>query len=177
MGIAARDDFRVPDAGAFGDYIRAGGGAYVFSGVGSDRIEEAAALNTMIGDFGILFDSGCGPGNGCYNGVNGVAVDPAAHPIFEGITTLLSGNGQYMEVTTGQVVAAVNGSAVYAVAEVMPCNPADLASPFGLLDLADITTFVAAFLAMSPTADLVPDDLFDLADINAFVLAFVGGCP
>ncbi len=108
--------------------------------------------------------------------MNGVAVDPAAHPIFEGISTLLSGNGQFMAVTTGQVVAAVNGAAVYAVAEVMPCNPAGLAPPYGLLDLDDINAFVAAFLAMRPTADLIPDGLFDLSDINAFVVAFVGGC-
>jgi hypothetical protein len=58
-----------------------------------------------------------------------------------------------------------------------PCNDADLAEPFGTLDLADITTFVAAFLAMDPVADLDGSTLFDLADITAFVTAFNAACP
>ena len=58
------------------------------------------------------------------------------------------------------------------------CNAADLAEPFGLLDLADITAFVSAFLAQEPPADLAdPVGLFDLADITAFVSAFGAGCP
>jgi hypothetical protein len=57
------------------------------------------------------------------------------------------------------------------------CNPADLAEPFGTLDLADINAFVAAFVAMEPAADLVADGVYDLADINAFVTAFAAGCP
>jgi hypothetical protein len=57
------------------------------------------------------------------------------------------------------------------------CNIADLAEPFGTLDLADITAFVSAFTSQDPAADLNPDGLFDLADITAFVGAFNGGCP
>lgn len=58
------------------------------------------------------------------------------------------------------------------------CNPADLAEPFGVLDLADITVFVSAFVSGDPAADLAePAGVFDLADISAFVAAFVGGCP
>jgi hypothetical protein len=58
-----------------------------------------------------------------------------------------------------------------------PCIDADLAAPFGLLDLADINAFVAGFVAMDPIADLTSDGLYDLADINLFVSSFVGGCP
>ena len=57
------------------------------------------------------------------------------------------------------------------------CNAADLAEPFGLLDLGDITAFVAAFSAGDPAADLDGSGLLDLADINVFVAAFVAGCP
>lgn len=57
------------------------------------------------------------------------------------------------------------------------CNPADLAEPFGTLDLADITAFIAAFFAMDPAADLDGNTLFDLADISAFIAAFNDGCP
>lgn len=57
-----------------------------------------------------------------------------------------------------------------------PC-PADLAPPFGVLDLADITVFTAGFVAQNSIADLNDDGVFDLADINAFVSAFLAGCP
>jgi hypothetical protein len=58
------------------------------------------------------------------------------------------------------------------------CNAADLAEPFDVLDLADITAFIGAFLAQDPAADLAPPaGVFDLADLTAFVTAFVGGCP
>ena len=58
------------------------------------------------------------------------------------------------------------------------CNEADLAEPFGLLDLADINAFVLGFSNGLPIADLAePIGLLDLADINAFVTGFVAGCP
>lgn len=57
-----------------------------------------------------------------------------------------------------------------------PC-PADLAEPFGLLDLADINAFVAGFVSENAIADLDGNGLFDLQDINAFVGAFLAGCP
>ncbi|USO00008.1 MAG: hypothetical protein H6810_04930 [Phycisphaeraceae bacterium] len=57
------------------------------------------------------------------------------------------------------------------------CGIADLAPPFGLLDLADVTTFVAGFLASDPLADLDDSGLFDLTDVTLFVTSFLGGCP
>ncbi|USN98820.1 MAG: BNR-4 repeat-containing protein [Phycisphaeraceae bacterium] len=58
-----------------------------------------------------------------------------------------------------------------------PC-PADLAEPYGILDLADITAFIAAFQNGDPAADLAePHGVFDLADIGAFVSSFLAGCP
>ena len=58
-----------------------------------------------------------------------------------------------------------------------PC-PADLAAPFGILDLADISAFTAGFLAEQPLADLAePIGVFDLTDISAFVNSFLAGCP
>jgi hypothetical protein len=58
------------------------------------------------------------------------------------------------------------------------CNPADLTEPFGVLDLADLQTFVAAFVADDPIADLAPPSgVWDLADMQAFVSAFLAGCP
>ncbi len=57
------------------------------------------------------------------------------------------------------------------------CNAADLASPFGVLDLADISAFIAGFTSADPVADLNNDGVFDLSDISAFVAAFTAGCP
>lgn len=59
----------------------------------------------------------------------------------------------------------------------VPCNAADLAQPFGLLDLSDINAFVSAFTGNLPAGDLNSDGLFDLSDINLFISAFTGGCP
>jgi hypothetical protein len=59
-----------------------------------------------------------------------------------------------------------------------PCNPADLAPPFGDLTFADISAFLAAFTAQDPAADLAPPQgQFTFADISAFLAAFSAGCP
>lgn len=57
------------------------------------------------------------------------------------------------------------------------CNDADLAEPYGILDLNDISAFIAGFTAQDPIADLNGDGIFDLTDINLFVTAFIAGCP
>jgi hypothetical protein len=60
------------------------------------------------------------------------------------------------------------------------CNIADVAEDFGVLDLADINTFIAGFLANDPISDVAPaggNGVWDLADINAFIAAFLAGCP
>lgn len=55
---------------------------------------------------------------------------------------------------------------------------ADLAEPYGVLDLADIAAFVAAFMSGDSVADLAePFGVLDLADLSAFVQAFLAGCP
>lgn len=69
---------------------------------------------------------------------------------------------------------ALTGEQVLALAT--PCT-ADLAAPFGLLDLSDVTAFVQAFVASQATADLaLPCGVFDLDDLIAFVVAFEAGC-
>lgn len=57
------------------------------------------------------------------------------------------------------------------------CNSADLAEPFGVLDLADIGAFVSGFTAQIPIADLDGNGVYDLADINLFISSFLAGCP
>lgn len=55
--------------------------------------------------------------------------------------------------------------------------PADLAEPFGTLDLSDVTAFVSGFVGQDPIADLNGDGLYDLADVTTFVNSFLAGCP
>lgn len=58
------------------------------------------------------------------------------------------------------------------------CNPADLAEPFGVLDLADVQAFITGFLTQDDATDLAPPSgVWDLADVQAFANAFVAGCP
>lgn len=58
------------------------------------------------------------------------------------------------------------------------CGLADVADPIGVLDLADISTFVGGFAVLDPVADVSePFGTWDLQDIAAFVGAFAAGCP
>jgi len=58
-----------------------------------------------------------------------------------------------------------------------PC-PADLAVPFGILDLADVDAFILAFLSNDASADIAPPfGILDLADLDAFITSFLAGCP
>lgn len=59
-----------------------------------------------------------------------------------------------------------------------PDCPADIAPPFGILDLADVQAFVTGFTNQDPIADLAPPfGVWDLGDVQAFVDSFVSGCP
>lgn len=62
--------------------------------------------------------------------------------------------------------------------ELLGCsgNPADLAPPFGVLDLADIQAFVNAFVAGDLLADIAePFGVLDLGDVSLFVTSFLQG--
>ncbi|MBZ0171400.1 MAG: hypothetical protein K8E66_03380, partial [Phycisphaerales bacterium] len=57
------------------------------------------------------------------------------------------------------------------------CSVADVATPFGVLDLADIGAFITGFIAGDPVADLAePFGVLDLQDVHAFASSFVAGC-
>lgn len=96
------------------------------------------------------------------------------------------------EPTTGDVeiglfrtaFGGLNSSEVVAVSTSVPsagtagCNAADNSEPFGVLDLADVQGFIAAFTGQGPAADIAaPFDVWDLADVQAFIAEFTGGCP
>lgn len=79
--------------------------------------------------------------------------------------------------TQRMVVSARESDKIYVFAAVPGCNNADLALPFGVLDLSDISIFVTAFTGANPIADFDDNGIFDLADIAAYIGDFLGGCP
>lgn len=61
---------------------------------------------------------------------------------------------------------------------VPPRCPADFADPPGVLDLADIISWIGAFENGDREADYAPPyGVLDLGDIVGFVGAFTAGCP
>ena len=138
---------------------------------------------------------------------NGAVVDPAGTVTVSSIDFLFGGGDQYpyrghpftrigetyflafQNYLTGPLGGVVSGSQYPEGGEgrindtkigtrpLTACNPADVAEPTGLIDLADVTAFVQGFELGQPLADLAaPFELNDLADVVAFVSAFVGGC-
>ena len=64
-----------------------------------------------------------------------------------------------------------------AVTTVGPCNVADFATPYGVLDFFDVQAFLGAFAAHDQSADLIDDDMWDFFDVQTFLSAFSAGCP
>lgn len=106
------------------------------------------------------------------------AVDGGAATLSAGSFVLRGSIGQW-EATPGPVsggALSLRGGFWVGGGAAEPCV-ADLAAPFGLLDLADITAFVAGFASEDGIADLDGNGLWDLGDVVAFVAAFQTGCP
>lgn len=93
-------------------------------------------------------------------------------------TVVDSNNDSFLDVVfqvTPPVVAVNDGAGEFSL--VTGCNGADIAPPFGVLDLSDVQTFLIGFGSMDHVADLVPDGIFDLQDVQTFLIAFGAGCP
>ncbi len=63
------------------------------------------------------------------------------------------------------------------VARSLRCGPADVAAPFGTLNIDDVDGFVAAFLAPDLLADCDGNGFLNIDDIDCFVADFLAGCP
>jgi len=120
-----------------------------------------SGFNTVFSDFSPDFQFG-----GIQINANGCS--------FGGLSTVtIGGNTGMGSIGSGQVrlqpFTIVPGA--------QPCNAADLATPFQVLDLADINAFIAGFTSQSPAGDLNNNGIWDLTDINLFVTAITSGCP
>jgi hypothetical protein len=116
-------------------------------------------------------------------------IDPA-DPITNGGIVLsaeivydVDGDGDFEDPTGGGADPASSDQAYQTLLYVgyyddaQGCNAADIALPFGILDLQDVNTFVSAFTSQDPLADIDDNGIFDLVDINSFANAFLAGCP
>ena len=81
-------------------------------------------------------------------------------------------------VTAGRTRSPSSSIHVFTLPEFIEgCTGADLTTPYGQLDLADLVTFVTGFMNEDPIADCNGNGFFDLFDIQAFVTSFNAGCP
>ncbi len=97
------------------NYVNGGGSVYLAGGVGPVAATEAAGWSAFLNNYGLAFAS-----TG-YNGINSVAIT-SVHPIFAGIATLGSGNGQSITNlgtnVNAQIVQFSGAQGVYAVVNV-----------------------------------------------------------
>lgn len=149
--------------------------------LGSEPFEQgAAAPNFEIGRIEV---TGSGPAwlLNNYNNQQGGSEVVYVYELVVGPGAVLdlAGNTLYAAAQSidpsATVTDSVGGGQILAFTPA-GCGVADLAPPFGVLDLSDISAFIDAFLSADPSGDLVPDGVFDLADVVAFVRAFTGGC-
>ena len=58
------------------------------------------------------------------------------------------------------------------------CGVADVAEPFGVLNIDDVLAFLNAFASSDPIADVAaPSGVFDIDDVLVFLSGFAAGCP
>ncbi|MBL4592043.1 MAG: S8 family serine peptidase [Phycisphaerales bacterium] len=82
-------------------------------------------------------------------------------------TAVNNGPQGYALVITGDVSESIGG-----------CSSADLAEPFGQLNLQDVFAYLALFNSNDPSADLAaPFGQFNLQDVFAYLTDFNNGCP
>lgn len=87
-------------------------------------------------------------------------------------------DGEVHRIVPAGGIADKNGNGIADACETSGgCNDADLAEPFGALDIADVVEFLRAFGMGLPTADLAaPFGAYDIADVVEFLRQFGGGC-
>lgn len=116
--IFAAQNFQLPsflDNNSLIDYVEDGGSVYLAGGAGIIASDEALGWNTFLNHYGLGFD------DVGYNGLNSVTIS-GSHSIFDGITSLGSGNGQtIVDLGTNpnaQILQFSGSQGVYAVVNV-----------------------------------------------------------
>ncbi|MCO5125427.1 MAG: PEP-CTERM sorting domain-containing protein [Rhizobacter sp.] len=103
------------DNAALANYVSSGGSVYIAGGVGPSAATEAQGWNMFLNQYGLAFSSAG------YNGIDSVTIN-SSHPIFSGIASLGSGNGQsILDLGTNsnaQIVQFSGTEGVYAVVSI-----------------------------------------------------------
>jgi imidazolonepropionase-like amidohydrolase len=149
----------------------------------NDFFGGAVAVDGGLAAIAAYSDDDNGPQSGsvyCFDAATGsqldkiVPDDGATADIFGGSLALRQG---LLAVGAWRANDPVTDSgSAYAFEITCSCGPADLAEPFGVLDLSDVTAFISAFVSDDPIVDFDSNGLLDLRDIGIFVSAFTGGC-
>ena len=196
----------LPDTGSAGSGVFGPAGLYGFGGeirVSGERAAEVSGVSasivadlpsgdtvaTNVGDAVVR----AGAGRGLSDALPAVATDLLS---FEIAVANDAADGDFVLDLDGVVVLVENDAlvsyatdpgmnqSILAVSSVTitigqaGCNGADVAEPFGVLDLGDVDGFIAAFLAGGDAADIAaPFGVIDLADIDSFIASFLAGCP
>ena len=99
------------DNNAMINYVNSGGGVYLAGGVGNNPAVESAGWSTFLNHFGLAYATQ-------YNGIDNVPIT-SSNPIFKGVTSLNSGDGQsIIDLGTNpnaQIVQFDGNQGVYAV--------------------------------------------------------------
>lgn len=102
--------------------------------------------------------------------IDGIAGAYSFHTAADGSLTPLPGSPVDTQ--------GISPNGVVAWDAVFGCNAADIASTFGVLDLADVQAFVQSFIDQTAPSDIAPPiGVWDLADVQLFVAEFLAGCP
>lgn len=103
----------------------------------------------------------------------------SVNPTSGAITYTHSGVGDSDEFmySVADETGARSGPALVSVSVSNSC-PADLAVPFGVLDVSDISQFLTLFGAGDPAVDFAePQGLLNVDDVIAFLTLYTQGCP
>ena len=161
-------------------------GVFMYVSHGSDATIHAFALDAsnIPVSAGFSFDVGSQGSLREMEGLGGLLIALDESTSFDGVRGAYSfainpGTGNITPLPGSPVdTQGSNPNDVAVWAAQIGCNPADVAFPFNVLDLADLQAFVSAFLDGDVLADLAPPvDVYDLADVQTFVASFNAGCP
>lgn len=111
----------VVDPAVLIDYVHGGGGVHVFGGVYSGQ--DAYRLNPFVTAFGLEY--------GDNNALFGQTVIDSNHPVFQGISALGEGNGNWITDLeplnpANRILVSENGGGLYAVYETTVPEPGSL---------------------------------------------------
>jgi choice-of-anchor C domain-containing protein len=169
------------------DYIRNGGGVYLYSGVLDGRPnEEVIAWEDFLSPIGLAYGDG---GTSRYNEFYGSIPVSSSHPIFSGISELRAANGVSLRDTESdnplnQVLITYQGEGVYAVydgqlSENLLINGSfeanSIAQPEAFIDLLEGSAEITGWVVTTGGIDYTSSGYWQTAegiwsvDLNGFV--------